>query len=216
MSEIFGFSIMGNVEELSSVDTEDFDDALESVMDEYDEYRDNTIGDILGVALEGCGNCSDDCECDEVDLSDDGEDVAEDDDDFYNTDDDLGMDEIDAEEDAEEVDLSETSEFDDDDDAFESVNVDVAEDKIAGTVNQMAVTTVFAEDNAPRNTGIYDMILDDDIEMVEDEDEDDDVTSDDSEDLTLDDEDDEIAEESVQTFDDISRSFSSVLDSLED
>lgn len=217
MSEIFGSSIMGSVESASAIDSSDYDDALESVMEEYEEFKDDTVDSILGLATEECAG-SDDCDCDEVDLSEDGDDIAEDDDDFYNTDDDLGIDDIEADEDAAEVDLSETSEFDDDeDDALEAITIE-DDDKKVGTVNQMAITTIFAEDNKPNNSSVDDLIMDDEDLDLDANDDDDDISSDDADDLDLDDDefgDDDITQESA-TFEDISKTFSSVLDSLED
>lgn len=212
MNEVFGSSIMSTVDELSAVDSEDFDEAFESIMDDYGESIENAVNSIAGIATEGCDCCDDDCDIDDVDLSDDGDDIAEDDDDFYNTDDDLGIEDIEADEEADEVDLSETSEFDDDDeDALESAG--------DGTVDTKAITTIYAEDDDPSAESIDDIILDDDLDIDDDED----ITSDDSDDLDIDDEDifaddaidDSAAEESVQTFDDITKAFNSVLDSLE-
>lgn len=230
MSEIFGSTIMDTVNSLSSVDSDDYDEAFESIMDDYDEFIENTVDSMAGIATEGCCSDDDDCDCCEVDLSEDGEDIAEDDDDFYNTEDDLGIEEMEIDDEASEVDLSETSEYDDDDDAFESVGgTDISEDSQNGTVNQYAITTIYAEDNDPSSASVDDIILDDDFEIDDDDDE---VSSDDADDeLELDDDandvefdEDEIendddsldlADESAQTFDDITKTFNSVLDSLE-
>lgn len=213
MNDVFGSSIMNTVNEMSSVDSDDFDEAFESIMDDYDESIEDAVNSMVGIATEGC-DCEDcDCDIDDVDLSEDGDDIAEDDDDFYNTDDDLGIEEMESEEEASEVDLSETSEFDDDeDDAFEAV-VDTN-----GTVNTASITTIYAEDDDPSSEDINDIILNDDIDIDDDED----ITSDDAEDIIFnddslgddDDADDDLAEESVQTFDDITKTFNSVLDSL--
>ncbi len=212
MADTFGSSIMDTIDSIDNSDAE-FDDAAEDILEEFGDDQDSIIDDMVGLAHESTED-----------------DIAEDDDDFYNAegynpddvsevdisldddDDDIAEDDDDfynAEgynpedmSDINGVDLSADSEYDDDDDMLmESVD----------PVNVKTSTTLLDVDETPDNLEADDLITDDDIDADDDTDE---ILDDEEEENQ--DKDDSAMESTYQSFGDITKSFDSVLASLAD